>query len=388
MTTSASGQVLAPTHVGAAKPTGQGREFLKMLLPRRTVRKGDQTLRFNDSLFGELMRAERDGAFDSIPLQVAERHTDLPQFTEGQVRDLQVLENGPDGPGLYGKIRFATDQGATMIDKNPQVGVSVRMVQNLEREEDGRKHEWKAAIKHVLLTTDPHVRAMGGWTPTDLDRESLGEVIDLTYEEEAVPEPKDDKKVEGQPSDRVTLDLSREEFTGLQELLGDLKLAKELAGRGPGGEGGTGGDPGTTDLDRDDEGNSNTLDLMRAEIGIERQARIDLQRELTDARAERELDALRGAGVAPALIDLARPLYQLGVGGESVIDLERGDGKTAKLDAGQIVRKLMSTFVDLTRQGVAVVDLDSEEGFYGETDEDRSRDKAMADAFDSQFPIN
>jgi hypothetical protein len=394
VTVSASSQVLAPSQVGKAAPTGTPREFLKMLLPRRTVRKGDQTLRFNDSLFGELIRAEQTGAFDSIPLQVAEHHTDLPQYTEGQVSGLQVLENGPDGPGLYGKVAFATDKAAEMVAKNPKVGVSVRMVQNLEREEDGQKHSWRAALKHVLLTTDPHVRKMGGWTPaTDLDREHLGDVIDLQFDDTEETPVTEEKKTADGAGDRVTLDLSREEFAGLSELLSDLKAAKELAGgRGPAGDGGTGGGspaPGSVDLDREDESGSNTLDLMRAEIATERTARLDLERELRTNKAERELDALLQAGVAPALVDLARPVYHLGVGGETVVDLDRGNGRTTKVDTGKVVRELFAAFVDLSHQGLAVIDLDSEEGMNAwEDDGDRAQNKALADAFDAQFPIN
>jgi len=239
------------------------------------------------------------------------------------------------------------------------------------------------------------VRGMGGWEPTDLERETYGEVLDFSTETELketnVP---DEKKTEDGDqktgSDRVTLDLSREDYTTLTGFLDDLRAAQKFtAGRGPGGDGSTGAvaSAGATDLDRGDDGGNNTLDLMRAEIATERQARLDLERDLRESRAERELDTLKRAGLAPALIDLARPLVALGLGGESVIDLDRG-GKTEKVDAGKVVRDLLQAFVDLSRQGVAVIDLDLEQGFYTETDEDRARDRAMAEAFDRQFPIN
>lgn len=238
-----SSALLTPPTVGAAVPTGGGRKFRKMLLPEMQIRANGRTHRFDRKYLDDVARAAREGAFPYVPLQVHETHTKDPRYTEGTVGNLAYQADGPDGPGLYGDIEFADDDGPKLVRKSGgKVGVSVSMVQNLVRHEDGKDLSWPVALQHVLMTTDPHVRTTGGgWHPINLQAADVVEVIDLqnstyeTIEEELMTAPADAPPQDAPgttDSDPGLVDLQvtpaqRDQLLGL---LADIEAAQTVAG--------------------------------------------------------------------------------------------------------------------------------------------------------------
>lgn len=407
--------VLTPAAVGTAVPVkGTTRKFRKMILPRKRVKAGQGVLDLA-SYYPSLIKAEKDRAFDTIALQVHDTHTKDPRYTEGAVSNLAHEPNGPDGDGLYADIEFADDEGVKLVQKSlGRVGVSVSMVQNLEREEDGKRYSWPAALQHVLMTTDPHVRGMGGWHPIELGRTDVETTIDLSNKsyEEIEEEPmagsatKDQKGTEeGKPTDgaapteptndKVTLEVTPEERDQLVGLLAELKNLDGSGSREEGAPAGAGrpdlaaaGAPTNLDRESAEGGESDEIQLMRNEIETERQARIDLTRELHAARAATEIQAIMDTGLAPSIVEKARPLLEL-ERGSGVIELSRDSaGRVQKLDPTQVIRDVLFQVVELSRQGLASVDLDREEGLSFGSDAEKTQHDAQLKAWADAFPEN
>lgn len=404
-----SAQVLTPAAIGTAVRVGKTRKFRKMLMPRMTIKANGRRIDLA-SYFKDLAQAEREGAFPSIPLQVNANHTPDPRYTEGTVSNLVHLVEGPDGDGLYGDIEFADDDGAKLVDKNPKVGVSVSMVENLVRHEDDKVLRWPAALQHVLMTTDPHVRQTGGgWHPIQLGRAEVGETIDLsgsTYTEleEPMTAPTQTEPPEGQApegtgdGDMVELRLPKEDAELLTGFLADLRNADQDENAGGRGSAGDQGAPGSatppdgdgsgaprTELQRQDEGDDNQLNLMRTEIETERTARLELERELDRSRVENELFNLGETGLAPAIIEAARPLLEA-PRGQGVIELSRGAGRRPeRIDPGAILRNVLSTVIELSRHGMGVIDLDREVGMHIGGEAERTERQAVLAAMNDQY---
>lgn len=379
-----------------------------MLLPRMRIRAGGRKLDLS-SYFPHLIQAEKDGAFPSIPLQVAEGHSKSPKHTEGAVSNLVHLPDGPDGDGLYGDVEFADQDGVKMVAKSMgRVGVSVSMVENLVREEDGRTFRWPAALQHVLMTTDPHVRQTGGgWHPIELSNEEVDQVIDLsgsTYEEieeQNMTAPTETAPAEGTPAETVTLEVTPEQRDQLLAFLDDHAAATQIVAEGRGSLDDTTTPPavgptpdappagGVTSLERDDaDAEPGAIELMREEIATERQHRIDLQRELSAARAANEIDRLEQTGLAPSIINLARPVLELEPG-SGAIELSRDfRGRAQTVDPTRVLRDVLREVIELGRQGLGVVDLDREVGMHIGSEPEQAERAAKLKAWDEQFPID
>lgn len=411
-----SSAVLTPAAIGTARPTDpaqpKSRKFRKMILPRKKIRAGGRLLDLA-SYYPSLIKAEKERAFDTIALQVSDRHTKDPRFTEGEVSNLAHEPDGPDGDGLYADIEFADDDGVKLVNKSKgKVGVSVSMVQNLEREEDGRKSAWPAALQHVLVTTDPEVRGMGGWHPIELGRLDVAETIDLSnqsyeeIEEEPMTAPTKTKTEEsaegtkpaGTPAegtgesaagDMVALEVTAEQRDQLLAFLADMQ---NLAGSGSGEEGAPAEDESldpaeagaSTDLER--SGDNDAIELMRGEIETERTARIELQRELQRAKAASEIESLGATGLAPSIIEKARPLLEV-ERGSGAIELSRdASGRTQNLDPTQVIRDVIQEVIELSRRGMGVISLDQEIGMHVGGEAEQNERAARLKAWNEQFP--
>jgi hypothetical protein len=80
-------------------------------------------------------------------------------------------------------------QGEELLSRNPDVGVSARILEGYERA-DGEHYE--AAIQHALITWDPRITGMKPWEVVGLSNEDDGmTVIDLSTLM-FVPDPLDD----------------------------------------------------------------------------------------------------------------------------------------------------------------------------------------------------
>lgn len=392
--------LLTPTVVGQAAQVGTTRKFRKMLLPEMQIRAAGRTHKFDRGYLAGVAKAAREGAFPYIPLQVNDQHSKDPRFTEGTVSNLLYMPDGPDGPGLYGDVEFADDSGVALVRKSGgKVGVSVSMVEDLTRHEDGQDLRWPAALQHVLLTTDPHVRKTGGgWHPINLQAGDVGQLIDLSnttfevIEEEDMTAPTDERTEQEQNPDLVTMQVTAAQRDRLLGLLDDIETAQTVAGRGSGDEGGSDGgdrpdDSPTgppTQLDRAPE-DSDAIELMRSEIEVERSARVELARELQLERAQAEIVELQRSGLAPAIIEAARPLLEV-ERGTGTIELSRDGGRTQQVDPTRVVRDVLFQVIELTRQGLGVIDLDREIGMHVGSRSEQAERAARLKVWDEQFP--
>jgi hypothetical protein len=406
-----SAQVLTPAAIGTAVRVGKTRKYRKLLLPRKQIKANGRSLDLA-SYFSPLVNAEREHAFPFIPLQVHETHTKDPRYTEGTVSNLVHLPDGPDGDGLYGDVEFSDDSGVAMVEKSKgQVGVSVSMVENLVREEDGKRHAWPAALQHVLMTTDPHVRQTGGgWHPIELGRADVTETVDLsgsTYEQieeepmtapTTAPPEGQTAPAEGAPNEAglVSLEVTPEQRDRLLGLLSDIETAENVAGRGSGDNQGAPAEGASPDasnagasaanLERDDA-SSNAIELIRGEVEVERSARIELERQLDAERARTEIVELSRTGLAPAIIEAARPLLEA-PRGSGVIELARADGGTDNVDPGAVVRNVLNQVVELSRRGLGAIDLDQEVGMHVGGEAEQAERAAKLAALDAAYPVN
>jgi hypothetical protein len=148
---------------------------------KQVIRHGDydykgRRLSFTPEYTAGLANAYRARAYDAVPFQFApadNAHTNAVDATRGQLVDFAPT---PDGSGLDGIFQLG-DQANQVITENPNLPVSVRIVENLERA-DGA--QFPAAVQHVLATWDPRITGMSGWQRVELSNAGVDHVLDLT----------------------------------------------------------------------------------------------------------------------------------------------------------------------------------------------------------------
>ena len=376
----------------AGKATRAGGKWRKKLLPVGEIHYKGRTLKFTPDYLSGLVSAFKDRAYDQVPFQLADSgntHTNDPERTRGQIADMSLE---PDG--LWIEMEPTSD-GARVLEANPGLGVSARIVEGYDRS-DGKF--FPRAIQHVLGTLDPRIPGMGGW-------EAVAAANDV----------------------QITVDLSGEQFQGddmpdldtdqqekLAKLLGlDVdKLAAVIGGMPEGtapdpaalnGEDGGGADPGDAELDAI----AAQIDAMSDEELAAWEASLEAEGELepepaaagltADAAMAVELAAAQGSenarqlaiiqgqldterwqgerrklvagGVPPFIADLAQPLLE---GAGHVVDLANG----SSVDAGQIMRKVLAEYAKVTQ----ALDLGAELGtVMDEPDQESEATKARDD---------
>jgi hypothetical protein len=158
----------------AAQQVGPKR-WRKQVLPFGKVTHEGKELEFSKAYAEKLRDSFNAGAYDQVPFQLADpenRHNADPEKFRGAVEGLEV---GSDG--LYSVLNLS-DEGAKLIEANPKLGVSCRIVQD---------HAKGPAIQHVLGTLDPVCTGMKPWEKLDLAKPTAGEsLIDLSGEDFAV----------------------------------------------------------------------------------------------------------------------------------------------------------------------------------------------------------
>ena len=97
---------------------------------------------------------------DTGRLVFANAGHNLPMVASGGT--VTELDLQPDG--LYAVIA-ANERGQRVLESNPGLGVSARIVEQYARS-DGEF--FPAAIQHVLATLDPRIPGLGAWQPVDL----------------------------------------------------------------------------------------------------------------------------------------------------------------------------------------------------------------------------
>lgn len=374
-------QVLTPQAIGQAVELSAGSGlWKKQILPARTIKYKGRDLNFDRRYFTELSNSFKRRAFDQVPTQIADaanKHNNDPRNTGGELVDLSVEDDG-----LYGIFR-PNLVGAQVLANNPKIGVSARILEGYRRS-DGAS--FGKALQHVLLTVDPHIPGMKPWEKVaELSADEQPEdTIDLssgTEEEEEMPRTKEQHNTGGDGTDSVTL--SREEYDVFREMAAERAAALEFAAdldpadfedgeddedetEADSGEGGEGGDP-----------------AIPESVRLTMEAQSNQILELTNQARAREVDLaverLRQEGLAPAIVEAARPLLGLG---EQAIELSNGE----TVEVGEAVGGLLEAITELARSGEALVRYDIELGRTDETDPAEARREALLKAWDEVSP--
>lgn len=393
-------QFLTPIDLGETTKVG-GRLFRKQVLPYGSINYKDKTgqqrkINFTRSMFTEIEKAFRDKCFPGVPLVFCDSkndHTMETRATTGEVVDMEIADDG-----LY-LIARADDDAAKLLSTYPNLGISARMFENLERA-DGKFYP--AAIQHALITWDPKVPDLRPWEAVNLSSEQVDDTIDLTHEtfapageregvEMAEMEPLTDEELrklravlaaidDEQPpaedgsdvDDAVTDETDQAEETDesgdtddndLPELTDEEldALAAEVLGEA---QADAEQSPAEQAQDKKpaEVAASNTgpaVELANARVAEVELQLANMQRELDARNFERERDKLAHAGVPPFIVDLARPLLQ----GSNVIELSNGE----TTDAGKVMRDVLGAvakfdLLDLSRAtGVAFESQDDQD---------------------------
>ncbi len=231
-----SALVLTPwLHQSAAIELG-GQAWRKRLLPVGEINYQGRKLVFSRDYLEEIAAAFRKGAYDQVPFQLADAknsHTNDPERFRGEVTDMTVE---PDG--LWVTVR-TTEAGSKVLQMNPRLGVSARIVEDYPRA-DGVF--FPAAIQHVLGTLDPRIPELGSWLPSaELANGGPVTLVDLSaceYAGEPPYSPDPDADALSQATD--------EDWALLEEVLAEYDAEQEL---GLANEDGTGyGATGLADL--------------------------------------------------------------------------------------------------------------------------------------------
>jgi hypothetical protein len=348
-----------------------GGTWRKRLLPVGEISYKGRTLKFTRDYLAGLVKSFRDGAYDQVPFQLADAgntHTNDPERTRGLITDM-VLQ--PDG--LWIELD-ATDRGGDVIRANPGLGVSARIVEGYDRS-DGKF--FPRAIQHVLGTLDPRIPGMGGWQAVEAanDAEVTYDLSGehFTKEEGGMPELTEDQ----QTRLAALLNLDPDKLAALAATV-DPDVAGALAGDEE--------EPGGLDeiLAEIDQMSDEELAALEAEMEAEEAAEAGAEPEAEPAMAglsneaamavelaqatgdenarqlgiiaaqldhERwvnERTKLVDAGTPPFIADLAAPLLE---GGGHVVDLANGKS----VDAGQIMRRVLTEYAKLGQQlGIGV----------------------------------
>jgi len=355
------------------------RKFKKQILPITEVKYGGKQKKFDMSYLRTVKESFDAGAFPYIPLKLApgdNSHTNDVLRTGGKLAGLELS----DSDGLIGVFELNDDGYKAVESSDGHVGVSARIFENVEQP-DGRA--FAAAMQHVLVTDDPHVQGMKPWEAVSLsaDREGVTETIDLSAAEYLGAS-------EGSMNDtKVTLELTAEQRDTLLQLAADHEDVKALnlkpedfTNAENGGEGDGLDDE---DDDEDDDGTgtvtlsrhqTEAIELARATAEAAQNQVVELSRQLNSARVEREIAEFQGTGLAPAIIDAARPLLE---GASQIVELSNGK----KTDSATVMRNVLREVVELARTGHDILDLDTQSGVLIGTDSvQKQRDAMLAAA--------
>jgi hypothetical protein len=384
--------LITPFEFSTAGQAAQ-RLWRKKILPIGEIIYNGAKYKFDQNFLQGIVDSFRDGAFDQVPLQLANdknEHTNNPEQYRGDIVDMELTADG-----LWGVIK-TTARGSEVLHDNPSLGVSARIVQEYTRA-DG-KH-YPAAIQHVLATLDPRLTGLGEWqaieaaNSDDCDTinlsgshyEETNTVADLTDAEKAqlrallakADDKGDDKNdktppAPATPPPSVSPDAPENGGTGNPP-------ATTPGDNGTGTTGGVGADPEgqLTDVELDDliaeaeaaltgdpelEGQpvgaelSNAyqaaLELANAELEDQRAALGKVTAHVNEQKfaAEKRMFADE-YGIPPRLVDLAKPLL---LGDPKTIDL--ANGETA--DPGSVMRQVLTEMGGL----IKILDLGNELG--------------------------
>lgn len=372
-------QVLTPVDVGdAVELSGQSGRWRKQILPMRKITYKGRVLNFNRAYLATLADSFKRRAFDQVPAQIADKdnkHNNDPHNTGGELVDVELAADG-----LYGVFQ-PNAAGQKILEANPKIGVSARILEGYQRS-DGT--HFPKALQHVLLTVDPHISGMKPWEramslSSELEIETT---LDLSgYEEEnEVGDTKTKAAAGGPGTDEESVTLSRAEYTAFTEMMAERKAALEFADElkpedvedEDGDEEDEDGDTQTADVPAVPESVRLTLDAQSARI-------LELTNTARAREVEHEVEKLGATGLAPAIIEAARPLLGLA---DATIELSNGD----ELDVPKTVKGLLQTIIGLANNGEALVNYDQEIGLTAAEDPAQAQRNELLAAWEQAAP--
>jgi hypothetical protein len=337
-------------------------EFWKRVLPLGSIQypAADGTSRkvtFDRAYHQSLIDSWREGAMDQVSFQLADAantHTWDPEKHRGEVAELAHGDQIGRDAGLWARIRFGSAEDAAAVAKNPRLGVSASIRENVTRV-DGKS--FRAVLGHVLGTLNPRVTGLGPWEAVNLSDEDTQNLIDLTTEsfQEAASmadDPQAPASTDGDSLSSPVVELTTEEA--------EIALAELLADDTDDNESGA-AVPTQTELSTPDAG---------ASLELAEQNALDLRvlrAELAESRWETERGKLAAAGVPKAFLDLATPV--LSRDGSRTLELSNTDGGSETVDAAAVIRSLLEA-------AKGTIDLTNPEGYA----EDSAADAGLNDA--------
>lgn len=366
-----------PYGVKAAEEIGP-RTFRKQILKVGEIPYKGERLRFDRAYLQRAVASFNAGAMDQVPFVLADddnQHPDTPRDKNpngperyrGEVKALELSGDGIDA------IVELTEEGAEIVRQNPRLGVSARLVPDVER--DGQI--FPVVVEHVCGTLNPRVHGLRPWETVSvrsLSQSSSQTVIDLSAAEymtppqtptlsdeqlEALkglsPEERAAKVAEFVPAAPAEKDESKGPlFPNLRKLFGikegaseqelDDALGKFVNSDEPAGDEHNADKPNLETANLSDEARK-AIDLANSDAASARTEAQTARREVAAANWKLERKEYTDAGVPPAMLDLCEPLFK--DGRAQVIDLSNGE----KFDAAQAIRKLLDEakgYVDLS----------------------------------------
>lgn len=354
--------------------------FWKQILPLReihyTAADGSrQRLDFNEPYLTDLANNK---AVDKVGFLLADTnnaHTMDPERWRGDVTEFKIRDDlpNPEHNGLWGKIVFPNREAAKAVLDNPDLGVSARIREGVQKSDGSMISR---GIIHVLGTLDPQVVGMAGWQTADLSM-ATDDVLDLsneTFEEGNKTMAFDANKPLADYTEADIAAFTEDELDSFLDAAADLfdgtleEITAEVV------------TPEVTETKTKPEEVRETVSLSNeAQSQIDRaNARAsEALRRAAEAEWKTERETYMLAGVPPFLLDLSAPV--LNRPDEFVVDLSNTDGAGVEIDVSKIVRQLLDA-----AQGT--VDLSVENGHGGtfKTGDGEDPDKALLDLWAEQ----
>lgn len=347
-----------------------GQVWRKQILPLGSINYQGRQIRFDTEYHKQLVRNFRAGAYPQVPFQLADKdnaHTNDPERTRGELVDLRAEESG-----LYGYFKVAKPE---LLLNNQNLGVSCRIVENYARESDGKY--FGHSLQHVLGTLDPRVTGMKPWESVELASGPATETVDLAGSVWPKPE-QDGAEMPDANQDKHVVELSTAQLERLNELLAEdegdeLDLDPEMFADGEEDEDGEQEEGEFTELEEGGDG-----DVTLATVhNLQRQV-LQLSSTIDERDNEYELRQLAATGLAPSIVECARPLLALGSG---VVELSGG----GQVSPAAQTRKLLRTILELSQRGFAAVELDTERGSLDGNDSLAALRTAQLDELDQLY---
>jgi hypothetical protein len=349
---------------------GKGELWRKQILPRGSINYQGRRIRFDNDYHRELVQNFKNGAYPQVPFQLADAtntHTNDPERTRGQMVDLRAEHDG-----LYGYFKM-TDP--TVVLNNQDLGVSCRIIEGYTRESDNKY--FGRSLQHVLGTLDPRVVGMKPWESVELAGTQTDAVVDLSNQFYT----KDGGEMPDGTETKHVVELSTAQLERLNELLAqeeeteeeDADLDGAFDGLRP--EDFADGEEDEELTDELEDGGQDSVALA-AVSNLQSQV-LELTNKLERRDGDVEMAQLAATGLAPAILEAARPLLAIQSG---TIELSNGD----QVSPAKQVRTLLRTVLDLSNKGLDVVSFE-ERGSLGGDDSAQGLRNAQVEQMEREY---